>query len=166
MWRPLCLARNHLSPLSLMEPRATKMPVFPGCRTPFFCWGWGGTVSFPKGHVCLTNCPQIFLVFQGIAANKTDVFIASVKIRDNFNPLFLPSPSVCLSITSLAFFPHLTPSATVTHSLCKQVCSRTNAQTPSITTHQVSPTIQASRHTMRRRNTRLHTPRTGLEPQR
>lgn len=125
MWQPLCLARNHLSPLSPMEPRATKMPVFPGCRTPFFCWG--GDVSFPKGHVCLTNCPQIFLVFQGIAANKTDVFIASVKIRDNFNPLFLPSPSVCLSITSLAFFPHLTPSAAVTHSLCKQVCSRTNA---------------------------------------
>lgn len=131
MWRPLCLARNHLSPLSPMEPRATKMPVFLGCRTPFFVGGGGvETFSFPKGHVCPTNCPQNFLLFQGIAANKADVCIASVKIRDNFNPLFLPSPSVCLSITSLAFFPHLTPSAAVTHSLLQTSAlthKRTNA---------------------------------------
>lgn len=88
------------------------------------------TFSFPKGHVCPTNCPQNFLLFQGIAANKADVCIASVKIRDNFNPLFLPSPSVCLSITSLAFFPHLTPSAAVTHSLLQTSAlthKRTNA---------------------------------------
>lgn len=137
-----------------------KCLFFRAAEPPFLVGGGGGEPFLSPKGMCAwqTVLRFIFLVFQGIAANKTDVFIASVKIRDNFNPLFLPSPSVCLSITSLAFFPHLTPSATVTHSLCKQVCSRTNAQTPSITTHQVSPTIQASRHTMRRRNTRLHPP--------
>lgn len=100
------------------------MPVFPGGRTLFFCVE-GKPLLYPRAMYALQTVLRFTFWTYCCEQNRT---FSSRLLRSGIILTRCSSRlHLCLPITSLAFFPHLAPSAAVTHSLCKQACSHTNA---------------------------------------